>query len=214
MDRINATFRQEGARPEEKPAEQHGVMRWLRESIPAPLQHAIARSVPVQVRDWVVSREVTGGLDWSRTPGFALRSDLFSFIRLNLEGREQQGMLEPGGETHRRYLDHVTRSLLELRAEGTDQAILRDILPAQETLRGARQHLLPDLILRWTDPYPATRAYSDALGAIDGTPDSGRTGSIARMASHSWWVRALAKTGSRRWRTTQTLGASRRTCSA
>jgi predicted AlkP superfamily phosphohydrolase/phosphomutase len=176
MDRINASFRQEGALGDEKPAAQHGVMRWLRESIPAPLQHAVARSVPVQVRDWVVSREVTGGLDWSRTPGFALRSDLFSFIRLNVRGREQQGMLEPGSEAHRAYLDHVTRRLLELRAEGTDQAILRDIVSAQEKLPGARQELLPDLILRWTDQVPATRAYSDALGTIEATPDSGRTG--------------------------------------
>lgn len=175
MDRINATFRHD-ALPEEEPAAQHGAMRWLRESIPAPLQHAIARAVPVQVRDWVVSREVTGGLDWSRTPGFALRSDLWSFVRLNLVGRERLGMLEPGSEAHRGYVEHVTQRLLELRAEATDKAIVRDVVPAPEVLPGARQHLLPDLILRWTDQYPATRAHSERLGTIEAAPDSGRTG--------------------------------------
>ncbi len=176
MDRINASFREEGSAREDAPAAQRGVMRWLRESIPAPLQHAVARSVPVQVRDWVVSREVTGGLDWSRTPGFALRSDLFSFVRLNLRERERLGMLEPGSELHRRYVEHATRGLLGLRAEGSGKAIVRDVVPAQETLPGARQHLLPDFILRWTDQYPANRAVSDELGAIEGVPDSGRTG--------------------------------------
>ncbi len=98
MDRINAGFRHETAARERPPAAQRGLMRTLRESIPAPVQHAVARAVPVEVRDWVVSREVTGGLDWQRTPGFALRSDLFSFVRLNVAGRERQGLLEPGSE--------------------------------------------------------------------------------------------------------------------
>ena len=41
----------------------------------------MARAVPVGVRDWVVDREVTGGVDWSRTRGIALRSDVHSFVR-------------------------------------------------------------------------------------------------------------------------------------
>lgn len=151
-------------------------MRTLRESIPAPVQHAVARSVPVQVRDWVVAREVTGGVDWSRTPGIALRSDLFSFIRFNLRGREREGVLEPGSDEHRRYVDHVTQSFLALRTRDTNAPIVRDVVPAQDRLPGARKNLLPDLILRWTDEYPAHAVSSPALGTIVGAPDSGRTG--------------------------------------
>lgn len=176
MDRINASFQQPGAPSEEAPPKQRGVMRWLREAIPAPLQHAVARGVPVEVRDWVVSREVTGGLDWSRTPGFALRSDLWSFVRLNLRGREREGMLEPGSDAHARYVEHVCERLLELRAEPTGAPIVRDVVHAQEVLPGARRALLPDLILRWTDEYPASRARSERLGTIEAAPDSGRTG--------------------------------------
>jgi predicted AlkP superfamily phosphohydrolase/phosphomutase len=176
MDRINATYHHEDVARESPPAPRRGLMRTLRESIPAPVQHAVARSVPVQVRDWVVGREVTGGVDWRRTPGIALRSDLFSFVRFNLRGRERDGVLEPGSDEHRRYVDHVTRSFLALRTGDTKAPIVRDVVPAHERLPGARRDLLPDLIVRWTDEYPATTVSSPALGMVVGAPDSGRTG--------------------------------------
>jgi predicted AlkP superfamily phosphohydrolase/phosphomutase len=175
MDRINASFRREGTARDDPPRKR-GLIRALRESVPAPLQHAIARVVPVHVRDWVVSREVTGGLDWSRTPGFALRSDLYSFIRLNVVGRERLGTLETGSELYRRYIDHVTTSFLALRTVGTDRPIIRDIALGHEIFSGSRRHLLPDFILRWTEEYPATEVRSPELGLIRAAPDSGRTG--------------------------------------
>ncbi|MGH7895929.1 MAG: alkaline phosphatase family protein, partial [Candidatus Binatia bacterium] len=44
MDRVNATFHREGSGEDDRPSPQRGVMRALRESIPAPLQHALARA--------------------------------------------------------------------------------------------------------------------------------------------------------------------------
>jgi len=193
MDRINAIHRREDVVRDAPPAPRRGLMRALRESIPAPVQHAIARAVPVQVRDWVVAREVTGGVDWRKTPGISLRSDLFSFVRLNLAGRERDGMLAPGSDEHRRYVDHVTQSFLALRTD-TGAPIVRDVVPAHEVLAGARRDLLPDMILRWTDEYPATSARSPALGTIHAAPDSGRTGEH-RPGGFALVLGAAAKSG-------------------
>ena len=168
MDRINATA-------VATPAPQRGVIRLLREGVPARLQHAIARSVPVQVRDWVAGREVTGGVDWARTPGFALRADLHGFVRLNLAGREREGMLEPG-DASRRYVDRLVRAFSALRTADTQAPILRDVVLARDALPGARSNLLPDLILRWSDHVPSARVHSPELGTIDALPDTGRTG--------------------------------------
>ena len=176
MDRINSNFLSDVGTQNQFSISRRGLVRALRESVPSSLQHAIARSVPVGVRDWVVSREVTGGLDWNRTPGFALRSDLHSFVRLNVAGRERLGILERSSERFHRYIDHVTKSLLALRAVGTDAPIVRDVLLLQEVFPGSRQHLLPDLLVRWTEEYPVSEVYSPALGLIRGAPDSGRTG--------------------------------------
>jgi predicted AlkP superfamily phosphohydrolase/phosphomutase len=176
MDRINASFGRNGAVKDNPRSKQGGLIRALRQAVPARLQHRVARTVPVQVRDWVVGRETTGGLDWRRIPGFALRSDLYSFVRLNLRGRERLGMLETGSDAYRRYVEHVRTSFLSLRAVETDKPIIRDIVPAQQILPGVRSDLLPDFILRWTDQYPATAVHSPELGLIRATPDTGRTG--------------------------------------
>jgi len=153
-----------------------GAVRRLREGVPARLQHAVARAVPVAVRDWVVAREVTGGLDWSRTPAFALRTDLHGFLRLNLVGRERLGLLQPGDATTQRYVDKLLASLSALRTADTGAPILRDIVDARAELPGARADLLPDFILRWSDHDPATRVVSQELGVIEGSPERGRTG--------------------------------------
>jgi predicted AlkP superfamily phosphohydrolase/phosphomutase len=176
MDRINARYRHEVSTQVDAAPTRRGLILALRESIPASLQHRIARAVPVGVRDWVVAREVTGGLEWSRTPGFALRSDLFSFLRLNVKGRERLGMLEPGSSAYRRYIEHVTKCFLGLRAAGTDAPIVRDVVLLQEIFSGSRQHLLPDLQLEWATEYPVSEVRSPELGLIQAGPDRGRTG--------------------------------------
>ncbi len=176
MDRINAIYFNEVPSYDNSLPQRRGLIRALRESIPAPVQHAIARSVPVEVRDFVVSREVTGGLVWNRTPGFALRSDLYSFLRLNVIGREPQGILEAGSKDYLRYVKHVTESFLALRAVSTNAPIVENVLMLHEIYSGARQHLLPDLLLQWNREYPADEVTSQSLGIVKAAPDSGRTG--------------------------------------
>jgi predicted AlkP superfamily phosphohydrolase/phosphomutase len=176
MDRVNAAFQDGSQGVRERARKQGGPMRALRESVPARMQHAIARAVPVEVRDWVVSRETTGGLDWSRVPGFALRSDLYSFLRLNLEGREREGLLQRDGEACRRYVEWMTAAFRSLRVAETGAPIIRDVVKAQEIFPGARSDLLPDFILRWSDERPTSRVSSPLLGEIEAAPDRGRTG--------------------------------------
>jgi predicted AlkP superfamily phosphohydrolase/phosphomutase len=175
MDRINATRTSGGIAPE-LPERQGGLVRALREAVPPRLQHAVARSVPVGVRDWVVKREVSGGLDWSRTPAFALRADFNGFVRLNLAGRERLGLLRPDDDETRRYVERLVAAFSGLRSAETNRPILRDVVAAQEALPGARTDMLPDFILRWAGEYPANRVHSDELGTLEATPETGRTG--------------------------------------
>lgn len=180
MDRINAGFM---AAPDPgsgltsaPPKAQSGLIRKLRESIPAKLQYAAARAVPVGVRDWVVDREVTGGVDWSRTRGIALRSDVHSFVRFNIVGRERDGVLVRGTDEHRNYRDWVKRNFLALKECGTHEPIVEDVLQMDEVLHGARRDLMPDLIIRWAHRPRASRIYSDELGELAAEPETGRTG--------------------------------------
>ena len=128
------------------------------------------------MRDWIVGREVTGGVDWHRTRGIALRSDLHSFVRFNIVGREREGILVEGSEEHHDYRKWVVENFLALKVRATGAPIVKDVLPARELLPGARGTLLPDLIVRWADHRPTTEVYSNRLGVFTAEPDTGRTG--------------------------------------
>ena len=172
MDRINAN-REDGA---DAPAARGGLVRMLRLAVPGRLQHAIARKAPIQLLDWVSDRDVTGGMDWRRTPGFALRPDLHGYVRLNLAGRESAGMLQPGGVGHRSYLDRIRRAFLSVKTEVSKQQIVRDVLSIGDVFPGARSGLLPDLVVRWEKLRQATKVHSDTYGAFSAEPDTGRCG--------------------------------------
>jgi predicted AlkP superfamily phosphohydrolase/phosphomutase len=180
MDRINARFMAETGGEHvpfaASPRPQSGLIRKLRESLPPRLQYAVARSVPVRVRDWVVGREVTGGVHWPDTRGIALRSDVHTFVRFNIAGRERDGILVADSEEHRNYQNWVVESFLGLKERGTGARIVKDVLAAHELLPGARQELLPDLIIRWVHRRRATEIYSDRLGMLTAEPETGRTG--------------------------------------
>jgi predicted AlkP superfamily phosphohydrolase/phosphomutase len=179
MDRVNSGFLGNGAGVSTGPdllKGQRGGMRMLRERVPAALQNAIARAVPVHVRDFVVNRQVSAGHDWSRTPGIALLADLNGYLRWNLRGREKQGMLDPAGDGIERYTAWVQRCLTELQEPATDAPVVREVLFSRDHFPGRRMNHLPDAVVTWTGALPASRVRSPAIGDLMSEPATGRTG--------------------------------------
>lgn len=123
MDRVNERFRNpanSATRPQPAP-QQRGLMRFLREKLPARVQHAVGHAVPARVRDFVVDRAITAGHDWLHTPALAVLASVTGYVRFNVRGRETRGILEPGSDTFARYLDWMRecfRLNVERRATG------------------------------------------------------------------------------------------------
>ncbi len=171
MDRINATF--PGGRGAPRP--RRSLRRRLRETLPGPLQELVGRHVPDGVRDFVVSGEFAAGIDWARTPGFALPSGAEVLVRCNLAGRERKGWLEPDGALHRSYLDHVRRGFESLRGTDGDEPLVAKVtFPSTEP--GARAHLLPDVAMTWREIEPCADLQSAVLGRFRGESRTGRSG--------------------------------------
>ena len=174
-DRVNASL-DGSAEARGDGAPRGGLVRLLRVAVPGRLQHAIARAAPIQLLDWVSDREVTGGVRWEKTPGFALRPDLHGYLRLNLAGRERAGVLEPGSERPRSYVETLAKAFRSLTTGETRRPIVRDVLRIADVFPGARSALLPDLVVRWEKLPQATRVQSDAYGTFSAEPDTGRCG--------------------------------------
>ena len=175
MDRLNDSFAD--LRASDEPASgQRSLMRRLRESVPAGLQHAIARRVPVAVRDWVVSRATSGGYDWATTPGLSLLADYNGYIRFNLAGRESQGCLAPGSHEFNRYDKLIDETFSSLVTEPDAQPLVAKVVNLQSRLQGSRSHLLPDRVVTWHPDRPAEQARSPSIGPVAAEIETGRSG--------------------------------------
>jgi predicted AlkP superfamily phosphohydrolase/phosphomutase len=176
LDRINASFMESPWPGACAARSQRSLMRRLRESVPSEIQEFVGRHSSDAVRDWVVSRALAGGFDWSQTPGFALPTGGEGLIRFNLAGRERDGLLPEGSELHNRYLDHLTREFAALRVVESGEPLLKDVVFPSAVFPGRHSGLLPDVSLRWSGEPPANEVHSPSLGTIRREFDSGRGG--------------------------------------
>lgn len=177
MDRINALFAGEVARHSRPRRGQAGFVRRLREQLPARLQHGVALAVPVWVRDWVIAREIAGGIDWKRTLGFALRGDLGGYVRLNLAGRDAKGEHAPGSERVERYRSFVREAFLELTIGDTGDPLVHAVSFPQVDLPGPRSDYLPDILIEWPESLgPVSHVRSERLGDFHAELATGRGG--------------------------------------
>jgi predicted AlkP superfamily phosphohydrolase/phosphomutase len=176
VDRLNARFHGASFGQDEAAETGASPIRMLRAMVPGQVQYLLARALPTAVRDWVVRRSFTGGIDWARTPGFALPCSGESYVRLALRGRERDGAFDADGPEIARYRASLHDDLLALREVGSEAPVVREVVDLRRVFPGPRADLLPDQVLLWERCLPATAIHSAALGRIDGRLTTGRTG--------------------------------------
>ncbi len=137
---------------------QHAPRPAAATGIPDPL--TIARKLlPIAVREWLsrfLSRETrerlladgfANGTDWSRTRAFAIPSAFQSFVRVNLQGREPQGIVRPGGE-YAALLDEIEADVRALRDAETGRTLATHVT-RMTSPDGVAPQVLPDIIVDW-----------------------------------------------------------------
>jgi len=147
----------------------------LRDLLPKDFRKALARRLPTSLRDKLAQRVDTADIDWSRTRAFCLPTDLEGYIRINLRGREPEGIVEPGDE-YRAVCRELADSLRRLRNPATGRNAVREVVVTGDRLAGPRMDQLPDLIVCWSDEARISALESDAIGTVSGTSPDGRTG--------------------------------------
>jgi hypothetical protein len=116
-----------------------------------------------------VEKELIGGLDWAVTPGFALRTDIRTELRLNLIGRESQGMLEPNSKLHDSYVEFMKSVFLELHDRDTGAGLVDEVIDTHQIFSGIRSASLPDFVITWHPRPFAQRVHSRLVGDLTST---------------------------------------------
>lgn len=110
--------------------------------------------------------------DWSRTTAFSLPSDQHGWIRLNVRGRERDGILDPA--EYEATCTSIERWLLDLRAGG-QPLVARVVRTARP--EDAMASLLPDLVVHWTEgcgDLPVETDGRTVVGPLHGTEMTGQ----------------------------------------
>ena len=150
-------------------------VKFVRDLIPKPLRKGIANLLPTGLRDRLAQRVDTADIDWSKTRAYCLPTDLEGCIRINLQGREPQGIVAPGAE-YETLIDDISAALLELREPTTGRPIVSEVLQADDVFAGGRRELLPDIVVRWHADRPLNAVHSERVGSVEMLTPDGRPG--------------------------------------
>lgn len=175
LARLNEAYRN-GSDRAPRAAPKPNLMSSLRARVPSSLQYYLANILGEDVQDWVVNRTLTGGLQWSSTPSFAMLSAGEGFIRFNIKGRERDGYFERDGEELSRYRQWLIDRLFEIRVTGSGEKLVLDIADSSVLFPGARRDYLPDLFVTFAPAQPATSVSSPVIGEVTAKLRTGRGG--------------------------------------
>ena len=136
--------------PQEPDAAPAGGSIWrLRAALPTGMRARVARVLPERVALDLTARLELRGLDWSRTRAFAHPAENQGYVRLNLRGRERDGIVAP--EEADALMDEIADGVRTFTDLDGQQAVESVERVAERFGSGTRADLLPDLIVRWTN---------------------------------------------------------------
>jgi predicted AlkP superfamily phosphohydrolase/phosphomutase len=141
----------------------------LRDLIPGWARDLANRFLlPRSAQDAAVERLFATGCDWSRTRAVAEDSrEGFPWVRINLQGREPEGIVAPGAE-YEALCDEIAAEIQKLRVHPGGERAVREVWRTRQHFEGPHLDELPDLIVFWEKGTPIHAVVHPEAGIIEG----------------------------------------------
>jgi predicted AlkP superfamily phosphohydrolase/phosphomutase len=120
----------------------------IKRLLPAPVKKIYYSIVPATTAHMVARSTLLPSYDWSRTQAFALPTDQHGWIRINLVGREAEGIVP--SEEYEKTCDEIEKLVGQLASED-GKSLVRKISRTANGAEEALRQSLPDLIIHWED---------------------------------------------------------------
>lgn len=113
--------------------------------------------------------------NWAKTKAFSIPALNTSFMRVNLRGREPQGIVEPGSE-YERLLDQIEADLTQLVDVRSGNPAVERVIRTAEAFRSGPPSVLPDLSVEWKSaPYVMDRLRHPKVELVQVRPQYNRS---------------------------------------
>ena len=124
------------------------ALTWLRRVIPSDVRARMSLLLPRSVQARLESDCFRSETNWAKTRAFSIPALNTSFLRVNLRGREPQGIVDPGAE-YERLLDQIEADLMQLVDVRSDKPAVERVIRTAAAFRCAPPLVLPDLCVEW-----------------------------------------------------------------
>ena len=142
--------------------------------MPPRVRRLIADSLPWKLRNKLGAR-LEAQVDWAHTRAFTLPTDLEGCIRINLIGREPQGIVAPGVE-YRTLCENLRERLSGLINPATGHCAVSRVWIRDDVFPGERRDQLPDVVVSWNDEAPIAALEIPGVGIVEGPSPDPRSG--------------------------------------
>lgn len=173
-----------------------GALWRLRAAIPADFRASVARVLPDQWAMRLAANLEMRGVDWSKTKAFMVPSGDCGYIRLNLAGRERDGIVDP--QDADQVLDQIASGLITFRDPDGGTAVKKVEFVSRAGEDRTRSNPFPDLIVHWSDRLPPHLAGVNSAQFGDIPPAGWGSGRTGEHRDDAW---ALVIPGSSKMRT-------------
>jgi predicted AlkP superfamily phosphohydrolase/phosphomutase len=170
-----------------------GLLYKIKQILPWQFIRQFTTRLPQRLSNRLVEYWSSKMFDWRTTRYFPLPMDHAGYIRINLKGREPQGIVQPDQEFES-VCQELEEAFLSFRDIDTDEPIVEKIYRAGDfSPPDAPYHEnLPDLVATWRGSAIHSKGiYSEKYGEIrwdgDGKLPSGRSGN---HRSRGWFIAA------------------------
>ena len=135
--------------------------------VPKSLRAIISRTLlPRSVNERLSLKWKTAGISWERTKAFVIENANEGFIRINLQGREPQGVV-PQGDEYRRLRDSLFETAKSLVNPANGKRAAHAVYKPQEMYSGECRHQMPDIVITWDLDAKVTKELSaDSCGRV------------------------------------------------
>ena len=158
-----------------------GLLGSLRELIPLSIRNSVKSALPVQARHWLTAFWRKNRNAWNKTLAFSMIADTQGWVRVNLQGREAQGIVKHGQEFDD-LCEKIATGLRTYMDKDTKEPLVKNVVRTSQVFEGNKLDMLPDLIVSWNESpaYKHREIFSHQYGTIPwpmpGRNPEGRSG--------------------------------------
>lgn len=134
-------------------SKKYGLLYSMKQRVPYHWVRPLLTRLPGTITDRLVSIWSQRMYDWSQTRFFPMPMDEAGYLRINLCGRESDGIVKPGAE-YDELCQQIEILIAGLRDEATGKPIAGKIVRGYQDADAAApcREVIPDLIVSWNGP--------------------------------------------------------------